>query len=601
MRKLRAFCAGAALLSLCGCQSFTVMALKALDPKPYSLPVAAGQLEAIPAAGEVEAPVAAAADTTPAVTPSEETATADLTFLAATAAEPEPVRTDIRGQGDGAMTDERVVVFARKEVPHRVPNYSREQVAAMVCARRISGSEGRIKAAQRAYNATLAAYDIQNAFAAGQRTAKEADAAERKRQDAVSAMTGNNMLFNMFGGRTKKGDLPKPEVDGLLLENVDLYTFNENGRPVMAVSGVVRNTTDKRAEPPPVTLAAIDQWEFILAGQTSLLPFEGLEPGEAKPFELRFHNPPDTTYEVYVHFAPPFEYRMRRECDIADLASYEPAAAPRSATAAAAATSPAHTASELNLLTRVYRGEAESAWNLRACGKPGEDPSDTPNQPRRAFEIGPGGGGERRSLSISINLGRFNAEGLCSAWSRRLPWRESFALAEATDEAWGAKLAAEELTRRLGAGLATEAEANTAVEAARRAYETFRALGARTLARAGGSVQDVEVAIASSTFGYDQMSKAFDGADISRIGFYVDVSGSVRNTAEAPRQVGALMLALVDRLEQPLLTFRLDEQVTLGPGETREFRHRVYFNDPVRRGDSKDAPPWQVRIGAVAR
>lgn len=134
----------------------------------------------------------------------------------------------------------------------------------------------------------------------------------------------------------------------------------------------------------------------------------------------------------------------------------------------------------------------------------------------------------------------------------------------------------------------------------RKDYAAFRALGAKTLARAGGSVPDVEIAIASSTFGYDQMSKAFDGADISQVGFYVDVAGSIRNTAQAPRQVGALMLALVDRLEQPLLTFRLDEAVALAPGETREFKHRVYFSDPVRRGDSKEAPPWQVRIGAVS-
>jgi hypothetical protein len=340
MTGLKTLCAGVALLTLGGCQSLTVMALKSLDQKPYSLPVAAQELDAIPAPASEEMAAATPADAVPDTAPADEVPSAELTFLAeaepAVEPEPEPERTDIRGLGDGSMTDERVVVVARKDIPRRVPNYSREQVAAMLCLRRIDGSASRLKAAQRAYDATLAAYEINNAFAAGLRTTKEADDAERKRQDAVRAMTGNNMFFNMFGGRTKKEDLPKPAFEGLVIEDPDLYTFNENGRPVMAVSGTVRNTTDKKIELPPLTLAAIDQWEFILAGQTSLLPYETLEPGEAKSFELRFHNPPDTTYEVYVHFAPPFEYRMRRECDLSDLASDQLAPAPRSAEAAAA-------------------------------------------------------------------------------------------------------------------------------------------------------------------------------------------------------------------------------------------------------------------------
>src|SRR5690349_16034189 len=294
MKRLKILCTGAALIALSGCQSLTVMALKSLDRKPYSLPVAAQQLAPIPSATE-QAAAPAAVDPSP-VASTQIAQAAEPLAIAEAAPPPQPERTNVRGQGDGQMIDDRVVVTARKGVAHRVPNYSREQVAAMLCSRRMGGSDGRIKAAQRAYDATLANYDIQSALIAGQRTAKEADEAERKRQDAVNGMSGNNFLFNMFGGRSKKADLPKPELDGLVLEDVDLYTFNENGQAVMAVSGMVRNTTDKRVEPPPVSLTAIDQWEFILAGQTSLLPFESLGPGESKPFELRLHNPPDTTY-----------------------------------------------------------------------------------------------------------------------------------------------------------------------------------------------------------------------------------------------------------------------------------------------------------------
>lgn len=609
MQGLKLIVAGAAFLSLGGCQSLAVMALKNFDEKPYSLPVAAEQLELAAQPVEAAAPEPASPAVAIADASSTDTAPAEILAVAEAAPEPkpEPVRTDIRGQGDGAMTDERVVVTARKEIQHRVPNYSREQVAAFVCAARNGNRAGRLKNSRRAYDATLTAYETRLAFDAGQRTAKEADTAERKRQDAVSGMMGGGMmLFNMFGGRSKKDDLPKPEFEGLLLENVDLFTFSENGRPVMAVSGVVRNTTSERAELPPLTLAAIDQWQFILAGQTSLLSIEAPEPGESKPFELRFHNPPDTTYEVYVHFAPPFEYRLRRECDLTDILEAEtPSAAPRTAVAAAAITSRTHTAPELNLLTRIYRSEAESTWNLRSCGKPKEELSEEDKKKGRGLRMGADGGGERRGFSISLGMSRFKADGLCAAWARRLPWRESFALAEATDEAWGAMLASEEMKRRQATNLATQAEVEAAEEAARRSYTTFRALGSRTLARAGGSVPGVTLEIASSNFGYEQLSKVFDGADVSQVGFYVDVSGNIRNTANEPRQIGALMLALVDRLEQPLLTFRLDDEVSLAPGETREFNHRVYLAEPIRlaesiRREDGQTPAWQVRIGAVA-
>jgi len=598
VKPLKTLSTGAALFSLFGCQSLTVLALKSFDQKPYSMPIAAQQLAVISIPVETGAAEPPETDADPAVT----TSASAGEWLNVAEAEPEPAPqvTDMRGRGDGLMTNDRVVVTAqRTKLAHRVPDYSLEQVAAMVCARRNDGSPDRLKAAQRAYDLTLAASEVRKGYLAGTRSSKDFDNAERKRQDAVSAMTGGNLLFSMFGGRSKKGDLPKPASDGVVLENVDLYTFNESGRSVMAVSGSVRNTTDKRVEPAPITLAAIDEWEFILAGQTSLLPFEYLEAGEAKAFEVRFTNPPDTTYEVYAHFAPPFEYRLRRECDPADPASNKAAPAPLSAANVTTVISPTHMAAELSLLTGIYRTEAESAWNLRACGIPGEDPANDPNKPRDAFNFAPGGGGERRSFSVSINLGKFNREGLCTAWSRRLPWRESFALGVATDEAWGAMLAAEEMKRLQASGLATQLEVDNADNDFRRAYVTFRALGAKTLARAGASVEDVEVAITSSTFGYDQMSKAFDGVDISQVGFYVDIAGSVRNTAAVPRHIDALMLALVDRLEQPLLTFRLDDEFALGAGESRPFAHRVYFSDPVRRKDAKDSPPWQVRVGAV--
>ena len=596
MKQVKALLTGAMMLWLCGCQSLTVLALKSFDPKPYAMPVSAMPLAVLlvdppTTLADLSAPVEATT-----ATPS---ATVETGLPLESALELEPERTDVQGRGVGLAVSDKVVVTGHKDIAHRVPDYSIEQVAAMVCDRRGQGDAGREKAARRAYAMTVAANDARIAYLAGKRSGKDLDEAERKRQDAVSAMT-TSLFSGMFGARSKKKDLPKPDFEGVVLENVDLYTFNENGRPVMAVSGLVRNTTDKRVEPAPITLIALDAWEFILAGQTLLLPFDFLEPGEAKIFDLRFLNPPDTTYEVYVHFAPPFEYRLRRECDPLDVAT-DIVAAPRSAADAATAVAPIHTAAELSLLTGIYRSEAESAWNLRACATPRGDPADDPANPREAFEIGPRSGGERSSVSVSINLGKFNREGLCAAWSRRLPWRASFALGERADESWGALWAAENTKRRQAKGLATKAEADAAETAFRRSYAGLRALGAATLSRAGAGVEGVAVEITSSTFGYDQFSKAFDGADVSEVGFYVDVSGVIRNSTKTTRKVDALFLALVDRLEQPLLTFQLGDPMTLEGGEARAFQHRVYFTDPVRRKDSKDAPPWQVRVGAVAQ
>src|SRR5687767_4393004 len=105
MQSLKVIAASTALLSLCGCQSLAVMALKNFDEKPYSLPVAAEQLEL--AAQPVDTPPAtAAAEIAPADTsPAAEASTAETLIVAEAAPEPEPVRTDVRGQGDGAMTD----------------------------------------------------------------------------------------------------------------------------------------------------------------------------------------------------------------------------------------------------------------------------------------------------------------------------------------------------------------------------------------------------------------------------------------------------------------------------------------------------------------
>jgi hypothetical protein len=252
---------------------------------------------------------------------------------------------------------------------------------------------------------------------------------------------------------------------------------------------------------------------------------------------------------------------------------------------------------------QVYRTEARSAWDQRWCADPekvadakAKQEEQKKNKPKSGMSLGSEGSGERRggmSLSISLNV-PVDIDAMCAVWARRAPWREMFAYAETTDEAWGAMLAVTEL-RRVSA---PQAEIEAAEAAQRAAYGAFRAVGAKMLARGGDRVAGVDVQIATSKFGYEQFSKVFSGGDMLAVGNYVDVSGTVRNTGTAPAKVGALMLALVDRLEQPLVSYRLDNAMELAPGEQRPFSARVFFQEPVRRKSDKDIPPWQVRVGA---
>jgi hypothetical protein len=240
---------------------------------------------------------------------------------------------------------------------------------------------------------------------------------------------------------------------------------------------------------------------------------------------------------------------------------------------------------ELNLLTRVYRSEAQAAWNCRN----GDKSKPPPGGVRFATE----GSGERaEGFSISLSMGKPNMERMCAPAARRLRWRDTFELAEATDEAWGSMRAAEEVRRRLAAGEATQAEVDAADAAQRQAYGLFRSLGAKALARIGGSAQDIEVVVDASMFGYAGFDKG---------GFYLEFSGSLTNKGAEPKQVDALMLAVVDRLEQPLVSIVVDNSVMLAPGETRTFTHNIPFSDPASRGNPERAPQWQVRVGAMGR
>ena len=572
LRQVQGIGLALAAMSLSGCVS---IGRAILIPK-FKIDVAAQQLKDIPAPGSA-LPATVAENTVTENTVAENTVAetaptrpASPAVASLAVAEPAPERTDIHGAGDHSMKVDRVVITGTKPLPHRAPNYSPEQVAAMVCtsARFGFGAE----TARRAHEATLAARDARVDLEAGRITQKQADDIEQKRQAAVRSFMSPIPLLNLIGVTAqKKDDLPPPRYQGVVIEDTDLYTFKENGKPVTAVSGVLRNTGKTRIELPPLTLRSLDDWGFVLAGQSALLAFETLEPGEAKPFDVRFLNPPEYTSEVYVHFAPPFMYRAPRDCDFFDPATFDPEkplgdvtqpvdslTAPKLTIGGirrfiadsgphAGATTPDYTAAELNVLTQHYRGESAQAWR---CHHPTE-----------------AGGRAGRCLNADQRLG----------------WRDMFALAEAIDEAQGALRAAEETKAALASGGSPSAA--DAAEAARsKALARFRTMGDAALARVGGSIPGVTIDLGASALGYD--GKAL----------YVDVSGAIRNTGATPAKVDALMIAAVDRFGMPLLSMAAPYDMVLAPGAGAAFSQHILINRaPPRQLD------WSVRVGAMGR
>lgn len=482
------------------------------------------------------------------------------------AAGPAPERTDVQGAGDGSMKvaaadkANRVVVNA-KGIPHRAPNYSSEQAASMICAAQKAGFNG--GGAKRMHEATLEAERAKKAWDDGRGTRKDWEKAELKRQDAVIAYMFPIPVLNMFVSPAEKKDgMPKPESGSLVIEHTDLFTFKENGKPQMAVTGYVRNRGAVALEVPPLTMRAIDQWDFAIAGQTSLAPFTRLGPGEEQRFELRFLNPPAYTEEVYVHFAPPFVYRNPRDCDFFDPAKFDEAASLKTVNeererqrffadpipvAASTAAGP-YTAGELNELALHFRRESEAAFRCQ-------------NLAQGACTSGPG--------------------------AQRMHWRDMFVLSEAVDQAWIAMGAAEGAVR----GGVRDAVAD---EARDRAVARFRQLAQAALVRAGVSAQGIEVA-ATSVYGRD--------AD----GLYVQLSGTVRNASAESRQIDNLMVAFVDRLELPLSSIAIEAGFALAPGETREFTQRLEAGAAGRRRTYAPARipprdiPWEVRVGAMSK
>jgi hypothetical protein len=571
---------GAALLPLSACFSF--------DAKPFELDIPAAQLRM---SAEMTSGLDLVAPETP---PSPETADHSVAqaqpeaplipdqLVSAAGAERPPGEWDGQIGDDASAEVDRVVVSGRREASRRVPDYSPDETASLICLmQKIGFDDGN---ARKAHAATLVARDMRVAMTAGRATQAEIETAERRREDAVqSALSPLPIVDIFFSPIVRKRDLPQPSYRGVNLENITSVSVFENGREVTVVSGAARNTGKNRMEMPPLTLEALDRWDFVLSGQSSLLPFQYLEPGEARSFDIRLLNAPRNTSEVYVHFAPPFRYRWPRDCAFFDSArstsdgllgelpasqsrsvweiiddqldAYTLAKAPEPAEGAAANT---YSATELNSLTRYFRREAAWAWDCRESKKPD-----------------------------------------CAGADQRLQWRDMFAIAEAADEAWDAVQAFKAIEKaQSGKTLASPAVAD-ADKVRRHAIRALSGLGEAALRRAGSSVPGVVVEVTASRMKLDAA------------GLYLEVAGRMNNGASEARRVDALLIALVDRFGLPLSSVTVDAKTLLPAGGGQEFLQRI----PVRRGGSQPALstktagvigrappediPWQIRVGAM--
>jgi len=573
---------GAALLPLSACFSF--------DAKPFTLDIPAEQLRI---SGEMTSGLGLAAAETP--SPSE---TADHSvaqaqpeqqllpdqLVSAVSAEGLPGEGNAQIRDDASAEGDRVVVSGRREASRRVPDYSPDETASLICLmQKIGFDDGN---ARKAHEATLVARDTRVAMMAGRATQAESETAERRREDAVqSALSPIPIVDLFFSPIVRKRDLPQPSYKGVALEDITFVSVFENGRKVTVVSGAARNTGKNKMEMPPLTLEALDRWDFVLSGQSSLLPFQYLEPGESRSFDMRLLNPPMNTSDVYVHFAPPFRYRWPRDCAFFDLATspsdgllaelpasqsksvweiiddqldaYTLAKTPELAEGAAANT---YSATELNSLTRYFRREAAWAWDCRESTKPE-----------------------------------------CAGADQRLQWRDMFAIAEAADEAWDAVQAFKAIERTQSEKALASSAVADADKVRRNAIRALSALGEVALRRAGSSVPDVVVEVTASRMKLDSA------------GLYLEVAGRINNGASEARSVDALLIALIDRFGLPLSSVTLDAKTLLPAGGSQEFLQRI----PVRRGGSQPALstktagvigrappediPWQIRVGAMGR
>ncbi|MFN9925313.1 MAG: MJ0042-type zinc finger domain-containing protein [Phenylobacterium sp.] len=114
------------------------------------------------------------------------------------------------------------------------------------------------------------------------------------RTQVAGMVPGSAALFAAVG-------LPVSEL-GLVIEGVASKPAFQAGRPVLAISGAVRNTHNEAAAVPPIRFALVDPKGAEVASLTAEPSGENLPGGAGRSFALAMPDPPAGAHELVVAF-----------------------------------------------------------------------------------------------------------------------------------------------------------------------------------------------------------------------------------------------------------------------------------------------------------
>jgi len=127
---------------------------------------------------------------------------------------------------------------------------------------------------------------------------------------SLAAVIGGAALFRVevvrlwprtAGAYAKVGLTVNPT--GLAPENIQAGPGLKNGHAAVIVSGVVRNVETRPHNPVPLRIALLDKGGKTLVRQVVMLPDGRMQPGQTRPFNAAFLDPPSDSANVQVEFA----------------------------------------------------------------------------------------------------------------------------------------------------------------------------------------------------------------------------------------------------------------------------------------------------------
>jgi predicted Zn finger-like uncharacterized protein len=89
---------------------------------------------------------------------------------------------------------------------------------------------------------------------------------------------------------------------GLVIENLKFEPTFQGGRPVLSVTGAVRNVTQATVEAPPIRFSLLDQAGEPVAAKIARPIEAGVPPGATRYFAVALQDPPSTAVSIDVAF-----------------------------------------------------------------------------------------------------------------------------------------------------------------------------------------------------------------------------------------------------------------------------------------------------------